>query len=79
MRALEPSAHAPLQGLAHDAVLESLQFALRKARAERDAEVTEADKLFNALQQHQAAAQVCAGAAGGHTLVTRDEIFAVTQ
>lgn len=46
-----------VQGLARDAVLESLQYALRKARTERDAEVAEADKLFNALQQNQAAAQ----------------------
>ncbi|KAG2449204.1 hypothetical protein HYH02_005951 [Chlamydomonas schloesseri] len=45
------------KGLGRDGVLESLQFALRKARGERDAEMREADTLFNQLQDAKAAEQ----------------------
>lgn len=55
--------HAPcrlclVQGLGRDGVVDSLQYALRKARAERDSEVREADGLFNQLQEARAAEQV---------------------
>eukprot|EP00198_Chlamydomonas_reinhardtii_P010366 XP_001699703.1 predicted protein [Chlamydomonas reinhardtii] len=49
------------KGLGRDGVLESLQFALRKARGERDAEVREADTLFNQLQDAKAAEQALLG------------------
>ncbi|GLC56171.1 hypothetical protein PLESTB_001076100 [Pleodorina starrii] len=44
------------KGQGRDGVLEGLQFALRKARVERDAEMREADRLFNQLQEAKAAA-----------------------
>lgn len=39
------------QDHAHHAVVSSLQWGLSKARQERDAEVVEADNLFNELQR----------------------------
>ncbi|KXZ50231.1 hypothetical protein GPECTOR_17g869 [Gonium pectorale] len=45
------------RGLVREGVLDSLQFALRKARTQRDAEVREADALFNQLQEAKATAQ----------------------
>ncbi|GIL68271.1 hypothetical protein Vafri_21499, partial [Volvox africanus] len=44
------------KGIGRDGVLEGLQYALRKARMERDAEMREADSLFNQLQEAKAAA-----------------------
>ncbi|GIL81742.1 hypothetical protein Vretifemale_10757 [Volvox reticuliferus] len=44
------------KGIGRDGVLDGLQYALRKARMERDAEMREADSLFNQLQEAKAAA-----------------------
>lgn len=57
-----PLCAAPLpQDQARDAVVSSLQWGLSKARQERDAEVVEADSLFNELQRSRQAQLVSRG------------------